>query len=305
MREPEAMSESRDYAFRVYAVDDADEIRLHDLWRVVWRSKWLIASVALGAAIVAAAASFLITPVYRSVVLVSPTTESPTSSGLASLASQFAGVAALAGIDLSGGGRTAEAIATLNSRAFTEKFIRDRRLMPILFSNLWNEDTGRWEDESEVPTMWNAFQAFDGFRTVEEDLETGLITITVDWTDPTLAAQWANGLVEDANRILRTQAIQESRKNLEFLQTELQKNSQVPLQTTIYSLIEVELRNTMLANVKQEYAFKVIDPAVVAEKRSWPNRSLFALLGLFAGGVIGTFAAFLRRQPDEAEAAPR
>jgi uncharacterized protein involved in exopolysaccharide biosynthesis len=57
--------------------------------------------------------------------------------------------------------------------------------------------------------------------------------------------------------------------------------------------------------VKQEYAFKVIDPAVVAEKRSWPNRSLFALLGLFAGGVIGTFAAFLRRQPDEAEAAPR
>ena len=75
---------------------------------------------------------------------------------------------------------------------------------------------------------------------------------------------------------------------------ELEKNSQVPLQSTIFGLIEAEMRNAMLSNVKQEYAFRVIDPAVVAQKRNWPNRALFALLGLFLGGVAGICWVFMR-----------
>ena len=286
----------RDYAFRVYAVDDGDELRLDDLWRTLWGGRWRIAALALGTAVLAVVASFLITPTYRSTVLAAPTAESSTS-GLASLASQFAGVAALAGVNVSGSTRTAEAIATLRSRAFTETFIRERNLMPILFADAWDAGAGRWRDETEVPTAWDAFQAFDGLRSVEEDLQTGLISVQVEWSDPALAAQWANGLVADVNRILRTRAISESRQNLEYLRSELEKNSQVPLQSTIFGLIEAELRNAMLSNVKQEYAFRVIDPAVVAQKRNWPNRALFAALGLFIGGVIGTFAAFLRPSP--------
>ena len=50
----------------------------------------------------------------------------------------------------------------------------------------------------------------------------------------------------------------------------------------------------MLANVRQEYAFRVIDPATAPEKRSWPNRTLLALLGAFAGFVVGTFLVFVR-----------
>jgi uncharacterized protein involved in exopolysaccharide biosynthesis len=50
----------------------------------------------------------------------------------------------------------------------------------------------------------------------------------------------------------------------------------------------------MLASVRQEYAFRVVDPAVVSEKPSWPNRPLFAVLGFALGLVVGTLVAVLR-----------
>jgi uncharacterized protein involved in exopolysaccharide biosynthesis len=290
----------RDYAFRVYAVDGADEVRLQDLWRVVWTGRWTIMLAALATGFLAFAASFLITPVYRSTVLAAPITESVSPGGLAALASQFTGVAALAGLNLGGDNRTAEAVATLRSRAFTESFIRERNLMPILFPDAWDEQAKAWKPGQE-PTGWEAFKLFDGIRSVDEDVTTGLITVAVKWRDPGLAAEWANGLVTDVNARLRAAAIQESRQNLEYLQAEVGKSSQVQLHATIFSLIESQMQNAMLANVKVEYAFRVIDPATAAEKRHWPNRLLLAVLGLFAGGMIGILVA-VGRNPSRGRA---
>jgi uncharacterized protein involved in exopolysaccharide biosynthesis len=280
------------YAVRLYPLDDRDEVGLSDLWRTLWARRWLVGGIALATGILAALLSFLITPVYRASVLAAPTAET-VSGGLASLAAQLPGVAALAGLNLSGDTRAAEAVATLSSRAFTESFIRTQGLLPILFADRWNAEASRWLDD-EAPTQWQAYELFSDIRSVEEDVETGLYTIEVTWQDPALAADWANAMIADVNRDLRTRAIEESRRNLEYLRGELEKSSQVPLQATIFSLIESEMKNAMLANVRQEYAFRVIDPATAPEKRSWPNRTLLALLGAFAGFVVGTFLVFAR-----------
>jgi LPS O-antigen subunit length determinant protein (WzzB/FepE family) len=42
----------------------------------------------------------------------------------------------------------------------------------------------------------------------------------------------------------------------------------------------------MLAKVRQEYAFKTIDPAVVPEEKSEPNRALICVLGTLLGGML-------------------
>lgn len=284
---------ARDYAFRVYALDDSDGVRLRDLWNAFWGARRLIVAAALGTAVAAYLLSFLITPVYRSSVLVSPMTESSGGNDLAALASQVTGLAAIGGLDLSGSDRTAEAIATLQSRAFTGQFIRDRNLLPVLFAEAWDAEGKRWISGAP-PTMWEAFDRFDAIREVEQDIETGLITVQVNWSDPVLAAQWANGLVEHVNRIMRSRALREVEQNLTFLRGELEKSSQVQLQASIYSLIEAQMQNAMLASVKLEYAFKVIDPATVAERRSWPNRLLFAILGLGLGVAVAMLVAVWR-----------
>ena len=54
------------------------------------------------------------------------------------------------------------------------------------------------------------------------------------------------------------------------------------------------MKNAMFANAKSEYAFKVIDPAVIAEKKDRPNRLLMVLIGLCAGILLGILAAVVR-----------
>ena len=50
----------------------------------------------------------------------------------------------------------------------------------------------------------------------------------------------------------------------------------------------------MLAEVRQEYVFKTIDPALAPEEKSKPNRALICVLGLLAGGLFGVFLTLIR-----------
>jgi len=49
------------------------------------------------------------------------------------------------------------------------------------------------------------------------DPKTGLVTLSITWNDPNIAAKWANGLVRMANDYLRDQAIEESERNIAYL----------------------------------------------------------------------------------------
>ena len=66
------------------------------------------------------------------------------------------------------------------------------------------------------------------------------------------------------------------------------------IQKSISNVIEGHTQTKTLANVRQQYAFKVIDPAVVPENRISPNRRLITLLGFVIGAMIGIFHAILR-----------
>ena len=61
-----------------------------------------------------------------------------------------------------------------------------------------------------------------------------------------------------------------------------------------YSLIENETKDLMLASVKPEYAFAVVDPAVPPEVRASPRRTLMVLLSIALGLVLGAVIAFAR-----------
>ena len=93
-------------------------------------------------------------------------------------------------------------------------------------------------------------------------------------------------------------AIRESEKSLDFLNRELEKTSFVELQKAIYSLMEQEVRRAMFANVREEYGLKILDPPLVPDLDDyvWPNRILFALLGVFVGAVFLLLLAIRRMQ---------
>ena len=275
-----------------------EEINLLDLWRVLVREKWLILFFIVVCTTGAIAAALITTPIYRAEALLEPVTEEGKQSG--GLLSQYGGLAAMAGINIGGGGGTAAAaIAKLQSRVFVEEFLSDEKLLPVLFYKKWDQKTKRWqvEDPKQIPTMWDGVEVFTkNILKISEDKKTGLVTLSIEWQDRELVSRWANLLVERINRHLRELAVQDSRRSIEYLNTELAKTSIVELQHAIANLLEGQINKIMLAKVRTEFAFKVIDPAVVPPKNKYvkPKRRLMVVLGFVLGGFMGIFAAFFR-----------
>ncbi len=275
-----------------------DEISLRELFDALWSRRLLIILVTAAAAMVGVATALLLPEKFESTVVLAPTGDESGGKlgGAGALLSQFGGLASLGGLSIGGGGgRKSEAVATLKSAALTEAFIRDNELLPVLYSDDWDATKKTWTitDPKKQPTPWKAERFFgEEIRAVSEDKKTGLVTLTITWTDPELAAKWASELVARTNSTLRARAIAEAQRSLDYLNEQLKKTSVVELQAAIYGLIESQIKQVMVANGSEEFAFRVIDPARVPEKRSSPKRARIAILATFLGLILGVGLAF-------------
>jgi uncharacterized protein involved in exopolysaccharide biosynthesis len=274
-----------------------DELSLLDVWRVLRRHRLLLLATTLLAGLGFSAAALLLTPVYRAEVLLAPVTELDDNQHIGSPLGGFGSLAVLAGIKLDHKDKKNEAIATLNSRRFTERFIEDRKLLPVLFPDLWDERQERWKDDldqEDIPTLWDAYDKFnETVRRVREDRSTGLVTLSVEWSDPELAAQWANAMVKSVNDSLRSTAVETSNRAISYLQDQLERTTVVDLQQVLHRLVEAEMKKIILASINEEFSFKVIDPAVVPQEPFRPKLLAMATLGVLLGLVTGIILALL------------
>ena len=262
-----------------------EPINWREYWQVLVEHRKLIGIITAASTLLATATAFLLTPIYRAEVLLAPVSEERAGS-LSSLAGQFGDLAALAGVNLgTNKDKTAESIAALKSRSLSVAFMEKENLKPILFPRKWSAETKKWKDQDDVPTDWEAFEIFDkDIRLVNVDKKTGLVTLSIEWKDPVLAAKWANDLVKHVNIRLRNEAIEEAEKSVGYLEKQAAKTSAVEVQQAIYRLIEVQTKKQMLASTREEYAFAVIDPAVPPQNRIKPRRLVMMLFGFGAGG---------------------
>jgi uncharacterized protein involved in exopolysaccharide biosynthesis len=251
--------------------------------------------------VAAAVLAFNLTPLYRSEVVVSPADR---TSGLGDIGGQLGGLASLAGINLGGGGgkKSDEALEYLRSRIFTAQFIKRHELMPILFAKKWDPARNQWRDTGDVPTIAQGVAKFSKkVRQIAEDKRTGIVTVSIVWSDRAAAADWANWLIAEADQALRERAIAEQNRSLEYLKSEAAQTVTVEIGTAISKLTETELKNAMVARTRDAFAFKVVDPAVVADPRDRdsPNKPLIVALGAAFGFAVGIVVAAIRQHRRE------
>jgi uncharacterized protein involved in exopolysaccharide biosynthesis len=278
-----------------------DQISLRELLQIVASNRWIIIGVTLVFTLGAAGAALVTPKSYKASILISPVSESSQSSmggGLGALASQFSGLASLAGVSLEGSSKTeAESQAVLQSEALTERYMRENNLLPILYPEKWDSERHTWKplSPSEMPTPWKAFRYFDKkIRTITTDAKSGLLTMSITWKNPRLAAQWANDLVKLTNSYLRDKAVVETDRNIAYLNGQAANTDVVPVKQAIYSLMENEINKAMIARGSDEFAFKVLDPAAVPERASSPQFLLWTLAGLVGGLILSTTFVLLR-----------
>jgi len=270
-------------------MNNSDVIQFGDLLRQLARYKWLLILTVISSTLLGLLLSFLVTKKYEAEALLMPAIQ---NHGVSQLPSDLLSLGSFAGLNLGGSStEKAEALAILESRQFARGFITDNELMPTLFRKSWDEVAKSWQD-NKMPTIYDAVTRFrDTVYTVRRVPNSDMVRLSVIWTDPSVAFEWASAMVSRLNSSLRTRAIEKANRNISFLEAELDKTSNVELRQAIYRLIEEQIHSKMLANVQEEYAFVMIDPPVVADLDDYvaPNRAVFVL----GGGVIGLLIGVL------------
>ena len=276
-----------------------DEIDLFRLFSTLWRSRWLIMSMTAVFAVGAAVYASFLPPMYTASVVLSPVREEP----LSGLATQLGGLASLAGISRLGRDST-EAVAVLRSRDFARAFIEEQGLLPELFPKVWDATAGRWTVE-EPPTLSDGAGFFAGtVRDVEEDSTTRLVTLSIEWGDPELAAAWANLLAVRLNDHMRQRALVVAETNVKYLRHEYENTPIVALQQSISALMESEMQKLMVARGNSEYSFRIIDRAEVPRGKSKPRTTLIVAVATFFGGMLSVFLVLVREMVRNRKAVP-
>ena len=101
-------------------------------------------------------------------------------------------------------------------------------------------------------------------------------------------------LVQEINYRFKKEAIDEANQYIEYLNVELSKSGlNLEDKRVLYNLIQTQTNKLVLANVKDEFIFKTIDPSYIADKKTGPLRSIYVLIAFFCGVSLSVFILFL------------
>jgi len=285
-----------DTATQATATQASPDIKLKSLAEILSRDRRLIIIIAGIFTLIAGVGAYFQEKQYKGSVQFSVLTDDQKGGGAGAMMSQVGALASLAGVSIGGTSQKFEAMALLQSRHLTEKFIEQNNLLPILFPKLWDAKAGRWisNDPKKIPTLWKGDAQFKKIRSVVQDPKTELVTLNILWRDPVLAAQWANGLITLTNAESREKVLTDSDRHIAYLRDQASKTQLVPVQEALSNLMEGEYRQAMMAGGNQEYALKVIDPALVPETPASIRRIFIVLGGLLGGLFVACLFVFLR-----------
>lgn len=264
--------------------DDEGLVDLKALLLMLWGHKYLVVLSTFLGGMVALFIALIMTPTYRAEVSVVEVSHGG-ANGASSLVNQLGGLANLVGVNLGSGPANAgaEAQALLRSRRLAEEFIKRYSLQAALYPN-----------NKEAPSLWFAVRHFrKDVLSVTDDKRNSMTVVAMTWIDPTVAARWANDYIALANELLRMRAIEESRSDVAYLNSQISQTNSVEIQRVMYNLIENETKTLMLANARSQYAFAVIDSAVPPEIRISPQRTFIVLIGLMIGFATGGCTVFV------------
>ena len=292
-----------------------DEIDLMEIVSALWAGKWTIVASTILAACIGVAIALWLPNLYRADALLASASREEQSM-VAGLAQQFGGLAGLTGMRLpqSETDQLTLAIATLESRSFLSAFVKRHELeVPLIAATGWDDENQRWildegaydtasgtwvrevrNRESPGPTDWELYEAISGRLTVDRDLKTGLVTVALELLSPLAAKQWVDWLIQDVNDRMRHEEIAEAEESIRYLQEQAESTALAEMRNVFFRLIEQQTQRRMLAEVRTEFIFETVDPAVVPEEKASPQRAIIAILAVLLGGFLGMVVVLIR-----------
>jgi capsular polysaccharide biosynthesis protein len=209
----------------------------------------------------------------------------------------------------------------LKSNILRERIIKEYNLLPVLFSKQWDEEKKTWKKgggfslnpltwiskliaavkpadkkaikkEPGVPDMWDGLRALDGAVKINNNIKEKSITISIQFDDPVIATNIANYFIATLNNHMSSEAKRVAAINKKYLEEQLLLNSDPLIKQKIYTMIAQQVETAMMAEVKENFSFKVIDPPMVPDKKIKPKRAQMVVLSFVVSLFLAVFVVF-------------
>lgn len=267
-----------------------EEINLLDYWRVIWKRKIFIISVIFLITLISVIISINAIEIYQTTAIISPLREEKGGGGMSLLSQQFGGLGSIAGISLPSSKSSTEIMNLLNSNMIREKMINKYDLLPVLFSKKWDKEKKEWINKP--PTMWDGIRALSSRIKVTNNIKADTITVSAEFYDPETTVV----LVDDLLSTLTEHMSNESKKSAlikrRYLEDQLRSTSDPIIRQKIYNLISQQVETAMMSEMNEYFAYKVIDPPRVPDRRIRPDKRKTVVLSFIVSSFIGVFLAF-------------
>lgn len=292
------------------------EIDIKDLFFVLWRYKLVAISITLICAISSVFYAISLPNIYTSSAILTPASSSNENNSIGSSLSQYSSLANIAGVSLPSGtsGGTKLAVETIKSYSFLNHLISnfsfvapglmasqnyDELTKTLTFNpNIYDEVNDSWvrdapKGKKKKPSYIEIHNSYMSALSVQEDLTTGFITITIQHISPEFAHKLTSLIIQEINSVIKKKDVEESIKAIDFLEKRLLQTNEAELRIKISALIYNHLNTLMMADVKDDYILEVIDPSYIAEERTSPARSIICIIGTLLGAILSSLFIIL------------
>ena len=251
------------------------EFSFKDLLEAIWINKFFIIIFPLLVGSITALYTLTLPNMYRAEVLLASSESKNQNTSAAST-----GLAVLAGVNLqSTDNKTLIAIETLKSRKFISEFLIRHEALPALMAPIsWNSQEDILEVGEYHGSIQEATKRFMGiFYVGKLGKSSPFVLMTISHISPTQGRDWLEAMVKDLNQFLSERDLAEVENSIKYLQEQINKTNVSDLKQLFYSMIEAQTGKAMLAEVRPEYVFRVIDPAIAPELKYSPYRAIITL----------------------------
>jgi len=294
---------------------ERDDISLHELVTDIWKLKYYLMVLVTIFGLVSITYSLRLPNSYKSEVVLFPVQNQGIGGLSSAMSGQLGGLASLAGFSVgTKDTKSVLALQVLGSRSFFESLCRKYdMLIPLMAGKTWDQHSRKLVIDDEIydekdrqwvrkvnapllpePSMQEAFEVFKKLITIEQDKTTSVVKVSLEFISPDLVHQWLTAIVSELNTFMRDKDILEAEQSIEYLNKQTYATDLQEVRSILFQLVEEQTKTLMLANVRQDYVFQVVDPAKVPLLKSGPRRAVIVIFSCLVAAVLVVMFSVMR-----------
>ncbi len=290
---------------------EEDEIDLRELFSTIWKNKFTIAIIALLVTSFALLYALKKPNLYTtSTVLILKNNDKPNISGGA------AAMAAMAGIDLGGGGGGIDIAGLfknlLGDYAFHKSIIEKYQINQMLSleniekhfvfalnkREIYNffKLTADIEERKEEEIIFDTYEELKDILSTSTDKESGAITLSAKFEDRFVAKELINIYLKEMSNYIKRLDLKEIDEQVRYYEQELANAKNLDLKTNINDLLSALVKKKVLSQSGEFYMVKQLTKPKVPyiKDKAGPKRALIIIVAFITSIILGIFFIFFK-----------